>query len=194
MYQVKCDDYILYDPRYDDFKLLSAKCNLEANTVCDGALTILHTHPYYEKLKPLKSIFEFKQDGHTLFRGRMTNNSKDFHKKLEVDLEGVLAFANDTFIPPFELKENTIKWDKYTVTCGDGENIVEFFLRWVLDRHNECVPQWQQLKVGTVTVEDPNNAIVRSSKDYETTFEIIKTRLFASSLGGYLYKHTENHT
>lgn len=190
MYQVYCDQYQLYDPRHSDLCLLSAKCNLEANTVCEGSLTILHNHPYYDKLKPLRSIFEIRQDEHVLFRGRMTNNSRDFHKKLDVDLEGVLAFANDTIIPPFSLEGNAITSGNYTETCT-GDNIVEFFLGWVLDQHNARVMDWQKLKVGTVTVTDPNNALTRSSENYETTWEILKSRFFESSLGGYLYVRYE---
>lgn len=191
MYQVYCDEYPIYDPRTEDLKLLAAKCNLEANTVCEGALTILHTHPNYGKLQPLKSIFEIKQDGHTLFRGRMTNNSRDFHKKLDVDLEGVLAFTNDTVIPPFVLENKTITWGSNTETYT-GSNVVEFFLRWIIDRHNEHVEPWQQLKVGTVGVTDPNNNIGRTAESHESTWEILKTRLFESSLGGYLYVRYED--
>jgi hypothetical protein len=191
MYQVYCDEYQLYDPRSEDLKLLAARCNLEANTVCEGVLTILHTHPFFQELKPLKSVFEIRQDKHVLFRGRMTNNSRDFHKKLDVDLEGVLGFTNDTIIPPFTLEQGTL-------TCGadsetyTGDNIVEFFLGWVLDQHNKHVKDWQKLRVGTVKVADPNNNITRSSEDYESTWDILKTRFFESSLGGYLYVRYED--
>lgn len=192
MYQVYCDEYPLYDPRTDDLKLLTAKCSLEANTVCEGMLTILHTHPYYKKLEPLRSIFQIEQDGQVLFRGRMTNNSRDFHKRLDVDLEGVLACANDTIVPPFVLEQGVITWGEKSATCAEGENIVEFFLRWILDRHNEHAQPWQQLKVGTVGVEDSNNIISRSSEEYMATWEVLKTRLFESSLGGYLYVRYED--
>lgn len=190
MYQVYCDKYQLYDPRTDDLKLLSARCNLEANTVCEGALTILHTHPFYKELKPLKSVFEIRQDGHVLFRGRMTNNSRDFQKKLDVDLEGVLAFTNDTVIPPFILMGKYLT-TKYTAETYTGDNVVEFFLKWILDQHNEHVKDWQKLKMGTVTVTDSNNAISRMSESYKSTWEILKTMLFESSLGGYLYVRYE---
>lgn len=191
MYRVYCDGFLLYDPRIDDMKLLAASCNLEANTVCEGALTIMSTHPHYDKLKKLKSIFEIKQDDHVLFRGRMTNDTRDFYKKLEVDLEGVLGFTNDTIIPPFILENNTITHDGNTVDLGEG-NIVELFLGWIIAQHNEHVPEWQQFKVGTVTVTDPNNVIVRSSEGYASTWDTLKDKLFDSSLGGYLYTRYED--
>ena len=191
MYKVYCDNFPLYDPNYADLKLLSAKCTLEANTVCGGLLIISHTNPNIDKIQPLKSVFEIKQDGHTLFKGRMTNNDGEFHKTLTVDLEGVLACANDTIIPPFNLLDKTIEWDGFTETYT-GDNIVEFFLGWILDRHNENVEDWQKLKLGKVTVTDPNNTIVRSMEDYAHTWEVLKTRLFESTLGGYLYVRYED--
>lgn len=179
MYQIKCDDYVLYDPRIDDLVLLNPKCKLAVNTVGEGSFTILASHPYYDKLKKLKSIFEISQDGFVIFRGRMTNDSRDFYNKLNVDLEGVLAYTNDTVIPPFKFPDD----------CPDATtsaNIVEYFLGWILDQHNENVEDWKQLKVGTVTVSDPNNYITRSSDTYSSTWDTLKSKLFDSGLGGYL--------
>lgn len=283
MYQIKCDDHVLYDPRDDDLILLNPKCKLEANTVGEGSFTILSNHPYYKELQRLKSIFEIRQDDHIIFRGRMTNESKDFHNRLDVDLEGVLGFTNDTIILPFSHsneahmpgehtftvystcdidREDTT--DSTTITIGDEsgtyesdtsvyfhayqgggecikgnlkilytnnengivisymadgdimkdtgeivatdgtvlsgsdidkwglsiktdtENTVETFLAWVLQQHNSQVEPWQQLKLGNVKVFDPNNYITRSSEKHASTWEILKTKLFESSLGGYL--------
>lgn len=191
MYQIYCDDFPLYDPDFADLKLLSAKCTLEANTVCGGTLIISPTNPNISVIQPLKSVFKIKQGNHTLFKGRMTNNDRDFHKSLTVDLEGVLACANDTIIPPFNLLGNTIEWETFTETYT-GDNIVAFFLGWILDRHNENVEDWQKLNLGTVTVTDPNNTLVRSMDDYAHTWEVLKTRLFESTLGGYLYVRYED--
>lgn len=179
MYQIFCDDYVLYDPRIDNLILLNPKCKLEVNTVGEGSFTILTNHPYYDKLKKLTSVFEIQQDGFVIFRGRMTNDSRDFHNQLNVDLEGVLGYTNDTIISPFNFPEDF-------PDATTSVNIVEYFLQWILDQHNENVEDWQKLKVGTVTVEDPNNYITRSSENYATTWETLKTKLFDSGLGGYL--------
>lgn len=176
MYQISCDGHLIYDPRDEDLILLNPKCNLGANSVGEGSFTILSNHPKYKDLKRLKSIFEIRQDSDVIFRGRMTNDSKDFHNKMDVDLEGVLGFTNDTVIPPFEFPD------------GDPPTVgtVEEFLGWVLSIHNEQAEEWQQLKLGNVTVTDPNYYIERSSEKYTSTWEILKTRLFESSWGGYL--------
>ena len=179
MYQILCDDSILYDPRDDELILLNPKCKLEVNTVCEGSFSILPTHPYYDKLKKLKSIFEIKQNDDVIFRGRMTEDSRDFDNLLNVDLEGVLSFANDSIIPPFNFPSEFPEAEK-------AENMVEYFLNWILEQHNNQVENWQKLKLGKVTVADPNNFISRSNTDYASTWDTLKSKLFDSALGGYL--------
>lgn len=184
MYQIKCDDYILYDPRDEEFTLLNPKIKLEVNTVGEGSFAILPTHPYYDKLKRLKSVFEVSQNGQVIFRGRMTEDSKDFYKRLNVDLEGVLAYANDTIIPAFSFPE--------CCTIAEDRNVVEAFLEWIIDQHNAQASDWQKFKLGDVSVEDPNNYITRSSTTDMSTWECLKTRLFNSALGGYLIVRYES--
>lgn len=187
MYQIKCDEHLLYDPRLEQLKVLNAKCKLKVNSVCGASFTILNNHPFYGSLEKLKSVIEILQDDDVIFRGRMTDDSRDLRKKLVVDVEGVLACTNDTIIPPFNFP------DDFPDAPGEGdtENAVEYFLGWILSKHNEHVQPWQQLKLGTVTVRDPNNVIVRSSDKHLHTWEVLKSRLFESSLRGYLYVRYE---
>lgn len=179
MYKITCDGFALYDPRDEDLILLNPKCKLAVNTVGEGSFTILANHPNYGKLKKLKSIFEIQQDNAIIFRGRMTNDSRDFYNQLDVDLEGVLGFTNDSIVPPFNFP------DDFPNASG-AANVVEYFLTWVLEQHNGQVEDWQKLKLGNVTVADPNNIITRSSDSYMSTWEVLKTKLFESALGGYL--------
>lgn len=179
MYQVKCDGFILYDPRDEDLILLDPKCKLAVNTVGEGSFTILPNHPFYDKLQRLKSIIEISQDEQVIFRGRMTDDSSDFYNQLDVDLEGVLGFANDSIIPPFDFPAKFPEAESST-------NVVEYFLQWILEQHNEQVEDWQMLKLGTVTVSDPNNYLARSSTDFASTWDTLKSKLFESALGGFL--------
>lgn len=179
MYQIRCDGYILYDPREDDLRLLNPRCKLEVNTVGEGSFTIMTNHPYYDKLHQLRSVFEILQDDQIIFRGRMTNDKRDFYNRLDVDLEGILGVTNDTLIPPFNFPADFSD-------AGSAENMVRYFLEWVIAQHNSHAAEWQQLKVGTVTVADPNNYITRSSEAYLSTWDVLKTKLFESALGGYL--------
>lgn len=181
MYQILCDGYALYDPRIDEMTLLNPKCKLEVNTVGEGSFTILAQHPNYDKLKKLKSIFEIRQDDHVIFRGRMTADSLDFYNSMKVDLEGVLAFTNDSIIEPYDFPNDAVFAD-----AAASENVVAYFLGWVLDQHNAQVEDWKKLKLGTVTVSDPNNYITKSDSKYTTAWETLKSKLFNSDLGGYL--------
>lgn len=179
MYQILCDEYVLYDPRVDELMLLNPKCKLEINTVGEASFTILKEHPYYDKLKKLKSIFEIRQNDQVIFRGRMTNDSRDFYGKLAVDLEGVLGFANDSIIEPFNFPTD------FPDAATSG-NMVEYLFRWILEQHNAQVEDWKQLKPGIVTVTNSDASLVRTSSDHNTTWEILADKLFGSSLGGYL--------
>ena len=179
MYQIKCDGHVLYDPRVENLMVLNPRCKLSVNTVGEGSFTILREHPYYDKLKKLRSIFEIRQDDQVIFRGRMTNDSSDFQNKLKVDLEGVLAFTNDSIIEPFSFPGDFPEAEQ-------SANVIEYFLQWILEQHNAQVETWKQFKLGKVTVSDPNNYISRSSSSYDTTWGTLKSKLFDSNLGGYL--------
>lgn len=184
MYQIKCDEYTLYDPRHDKLKVNSPKCKLEVNTVGEASFNIYSNHPYYDKLQKMRSIFEILEDGQTIFRGRMTTDSKDFENVKAVDLEGVGAFFNDSIVRPFIFPEDFLDEADYTAAATSG-NVVEYFLKWLVDNHNSQVEDFQKFKLGNVTVTDSTNYISRSSADYSKTWEIMKSKLFDSGLGGY---------
>lgn len=183
-YQIKCDEYVLYDHRDEELMVLEPTVKLGINTIGEASFNILKTHKFYGKLHNLKSVIEVKKDNFVLFRGRITNHSRDFNNMKRVDIEGALGYANDTLIPPFTFPDD--------FTLSEGDNPVEVLLNWVIDQHNAQVENFQKFKLGTVTVTDPNDVIVRSAEHYESTWEILRTRFFESSLGGYLCARYES--
>ena len=185
MYQIKCDDYILYDPRDEDLIVNNAKCKLEVNTVGEASFTMYASHPYYSKLKKLRSVFEILQDGQAIFRGRMTEDSKDFDNIKVVDLEGCMAYFNDSIIRPFVFPDD-FESDSAYKTAAETGNVIEYFLTWIIQQHNSQVQEFQRFKIGNVTVSDPNNYLARESAGLPKTWEVLKTKLFDSGLGGYL--------
>jgi hypothetical protein len=185
MYQIKCDKYILYDPRDEDLIVNNAKCKLEVNTVGEASFTMYASHPYYSKLRKLRSVFEILQDGQTIFRGRMTEDTKDFDNIKVVDLEGALAYFNDSIIRPFVFPDDFENDAAYKSAVATG-NVIEYFLGWLIQQHNSQVQEFQRFKLGNVTVTDPNNYLSRSSTGLPKTWEVLKTKLFNSDLGGYL--------
>lgn len=185
MYQIKCDGNVLYDPRDEDLIVQNPRCKLKVNTVGEASFTIFANHPHYGKLQKLKSIFEILQDNETIFRGRMTEDSNDFNNTKAIDLEGAMAYFNDSTVRPFKYPEDFMSDSGYLAAVRSG-NVVEYFLKWLIEQHNARVKDFQKFKLGTVTVSDPNNYITRSSEDYASTWETLKDKLFDSALGGYL--------
>ena len=182
MYQILCDGFVLYDTRDDSLIVSNPKCKLEVNTVGEASFSIYSNHPYYSMLQKLRSVFEIKQDNDVIFRGRMTDDSKDFYNMKTVDIEGAMAYFNDSVIRPFSFPEDFLEDADYNAS----ENKVEFFLNWLITQHNSQVQDFQRFKLGDVTVADVNNYIIRSNESYANTWETLKSKLFDSELGGYL--------
>ena len=112
------------DLRDEKLIVLNPKCKLKVNTVGEASFTIHKRHPYYGQLKKLKSIFEIADEIGVIFRGRMTNDSLDFHNGKAVDLEGAMAFLNDSYIEPFKFPEDFLEDNNY----NSSSNVIEFFL------------------------------------------------------------------
>ena len=184
-YQIKCDEFPILDMRDEDLIVTSPKVTLEANTIGSASFTIYQEHPYYDDMKKLKSIFEVSDETGVIFRGIMPEDALDFENRKKVNLDGLMTFFNGSIVRPFNFPEDFIEDADYIAAAESG-NVVEFFLKWLIDNHNNQCQSWQHFKLGDVTVVDPNNYINRSSKDYTTTWDAIKSKLFNSTLGGYL--------
>ena len=185
MYKVKCDGYPLLDLRDERFVLVNPKVKVETNTIGEGSFTIHKNHPYYGKLQKLKSDFEVADEIGVIFRGRMTENTRDFANGKMVDLEGAMGFFNDSIVPSFNFPEDFLENTDYIAESTSG-NVVRFFMKWLIDNHNGQVQDFQKFKLGNVTVSDPNNYITRSSSEIQNTWEILKSKLFDSDIGGNL--------
>lgn len=185
IYQIKCDGYVLYDPRDEELIVQNPKCKLSVNTTGEASFSIYATHPFYGHLQKMKSVFEILQDGDVIFRGRMTNDTLDFNNMKQVDIEGAMAYFNDSVVRPFAFPDDFLSNSDY-IAAADSGNVIEFFLGWLIDNHNSQVKDFQKFKLGNVTVSDQNNYIVRSNEDYASTWDTLKTRLFESTHKGYL--------
>lgn len=170
MYTVYCDDFILYDPRMEELTILSPSLSLELNKTGSFSFSIYPDHPYYSQIEQLKSIIQVKKDGSTLFRGRVITDKTGWYNQRDITCEGELAFLLDSRVRPFAF------------TGGPSELFTQ-----LIQQHNAAMenePE-KQFKVGTVTVTDPNDYINRSNTTYETTWDVLNTRLL-DTLGGYL--------
>lgn len=185
MYQIRCDNNILYDVRDESLKLINPKVNLEVNTVGSATFTIYNDHPCYGLMTKLKSVFEISDEIGVIFRGRQTSDTLDFYKGKAVVLEGAMAFFNDSIVRPFKFPEDYDGDSEYQAAATSG-NVVQFFLKKIIENHNSQTKEFQHFKLGNVTVTDSNNYITRSSEGYNKSWDVLKNSLFESSLGGYM--------
>ena len=187
MYQLKYKNYILYDPRLADEKLIvrDPSVKLAVSKAGDMSLTVDAEHPYLSNLRRMSGLVELLDGTFPIYRGRITSDIKDFYGAHKIETEGIMAVLNDSIIPPFNFPEDFTEDASYKAAAASG-NVVEFFFRWILSQHNAQVTAEQQIKPGVVTVSDPNNYIARSSEEYATAMTTISDKLFKSSLGGNL--------
>lgn len=185
MYHITCDGHPLLDLRDPDFILEAPRIKTEVNTVGEGSFTIYAGHPNYDKLKHLSAIFEVADENGVIFRGRMTEDTEDFYNRKAVDLEGAMAFFNDSVVREYTFPDDFEENADYLAEKNGG-NVVRFYLNWLIQNHNAQVEPWQRFKLGNVTVTSPTNNIERASSDLPSTWNEIKSKLFESSLGGFL--------
>ena len=187
MYQLKYKNYILYDPRLADEKLIvrDPSVKLAVSKAGEMSFTVDAEHPYLSNLRRMSGLVELLDGTFPIYRGRITSDIKDFYGAHKIETEGIMAVLNDSIIPPFNFPGDFEGDTAYKAAAASG-NVVEFFFRWILSQHNAQVTAEQQIKPGVVTVSDPNNYITHSSDEYATAMSTISDKLLKSSLGGNL--------
>lgn len=193
MYQLKYKNYILYDPRLADEKLIvrDPSVKLAVSKAGEMSFTVDAEHPYLSNLRRMSGLVELLDGTSPIYRGRITSDIKDFYGAHKIETEGIMAALNDSIIPPFNFPKDFAEDASYKAAAASG-NVVDFFFRWILAQHNSQVSTEQQIKPGVVTVSDPNNYITRGSEEYATAMTTISDKLFKSSLGGNLLIRYEN--
>lgn len=187
MYQLKYQNYILYDPRLADEKLIvrDPSVKLAVSKAGEMSFTVDADHPYLSNLRRMSGLVELLDGTFPIYRGRITSDIKDFYGAHKIATEGIMAALNDSIIPPFNFPKDFENDTAYKAAAASG-NVVDFFFRWILRQHNSQVSAEQQIRPGVCTVTDPNNYITRSSKEYATAMSTISDKLIKSALGGYL--------
>lgn len=179
MYRVYCDSYLIFDTRKsENLKILNPKVSLELNKTGSFTFTIYPSHPHYDKLKKLKSIITVYQNDYLLFRGRILNDEQGFYNEKQVTCEGELAFLVDSIQRPYDFM------------TGDLHTTVSELFTFFINNHNSQVEPEHQFKVGSITVTDPNDYIVRSDSTYLNTWNSIQKKLI-EGYGGYLWVRHE---
>lgn len=166
---IKNGDRQIYHPQNPNLQLISPKLTLEDNAAGSLTFKIYNTNMNYDTIRKLKPVIAVVRNGETIFKGRVISDKKDFYNGKSVEVEGKLAFFNDSYMEPFS----------FTGSPAD-------LFKMIVENHNSQVLEWQQFKVGIVTVTDPNDYIVRSSENVLNTWSALKEKCFQSSLGGHI--------
>lgn len=188
MYQLYFEDYPLYDPRLEELTLRDAAVHLAVDEAGSMSFTIDCGHPCADRLTRLRGRLELRSDGVPIFRGRILSDTRGFDLERTIEAEGQLACLNDSIVPPFDFPGDYEGDPDYAA----AENVVAFWLGKLLENHNAQVTPEQQIRLGEVTVSDPNNYIARSSSDYASTWATITGKLTGSALGGHLLVRYES--
>lgn len=166
---IKNGDRQIYHPKNPNLQLISPKLTLEDNAAGSLTFKIYNSNMNYGTIRKLKPVIAVVRNGETIFKGRVISDKKDFYNGKSVEAEGKLAFFNDSYMEPFSFKGSP----------------AELF-KMIVENHNSQVMEWQQFKVGIVTVTDPNDYIVRSSENILNSWDALKDKCFKSSLGGHI--------
>jgi hypothetical protein len=168
MYKIKCEDLTLYNPLKKDLVVGDPTLNLEVNKAGSLTFSIYPTHTYYNSIRKMKSVISVYQDNRILFKGRVYSDVVNLLKVKKVEVEGLLAYFNDSIVRP------------YTFTGSVPE-----YLTFLITQHNDQVAEDQKFKIGNITVTDPNNYITRANSGTPRTWEEIEEKLI-KLLGGYI--------
>lgn len=169
MYKIFVNDTLIYDSTLEDYKITKGVITKELNKSGSFVFTVYSDHPYYDRIQKMKSIVTVVKGDELIFRGRVINEVIGFYKDKTFTCEGELGFLLDSIIRPFSF-------------TGTPEELLRLFIQ----EHNAQVDESKRFEVGTVTVTDPNDYIVRSNSEYHTTSENLQNRLL-DPLGGYLF-------
>ncbi len=170
MYKIYADDTLIYDSTIEDYKIGKGVVTLETNKSGSFVFSLYPDHFYYDKFVRLKTVIKVLRDEKIVFRGRILNDVTDYFNNKVITCEGELGFLQDSIIRPYDFS-------------GTPEALFKKFIT----EYNAQVDDFKKFKIGTVTVVDPNDKIVRSNSTYENALSNLNSRLLNGSLGGYFY-------
>lgn len=169
MYMILADDRVLWDPilSSEGYSIISPCLRVGVNKAGSLSFTMPPSHPLYSSIQKMKTIIRVELDGEEIWSGRVEEDEKDFYNRKEIYCAGRLSFLLDSVIRPYSY---------------DG-GVYDYFKKF-LDVHNSEVDSFKQFKIGNVTVQDPNDYIVRANNNYQTVYKEMEEKLL-DLLGGY---------
>ena len=93
---------MIYDPRNPHLKLVNPVLRLEDNAAGSLTFKVYNTNLNYGTIKKLFPIISVTRDEKIIFKGRVVTDRKDFYNGKTIEVEGKMAFFNDSYLEPFE--------------------------------------------------------------------------------------------
>lgn len=168
MYRIYKGNIPIYDLRDDELIVVNPNLDLEVNKLGSLSFNIYPSHPYFDVLTKRSTVLSVYKDDKIIYKGYIISDEQGLYNDKKIECEGVLGYLNDSMVRPYTFS-------------GTPEQ----HFKNLLNGHNSQVAEHQQLKIGTITVTDPNDYIVRSSVNYASTWDILNEDLI-NKLGGYL--------
>lgn len=175
MYQIYADNYLIYSPDMVDngYFVTEPTCEKEVNKSGSCQFNIYKQNPYYDAIKPLKTIISVRDNNREIWRGRVLNADINFDNRKAVYCEGTLSFLVDSIIRPYDRNCN-----------------MEDQFRYLIAQHNSQVESFKQFTVKNITVDDPYGSKQWKTDSYNKTKDAIDSIL--DIYGGYIVVSYEN--
>ncbi len=154
-----------------EFACVRAVLTQELNKAGSLTLAIPSQNLAYNSIHPMQSVIKVYQDGERIFKGRALDLKESYYKIFTC--EGCRNYLLDSVLRP------------YRVTTSVTNSMVFY-----LNQHNSQVEAEKQFRLGSVTVRDSNDYIVRSNSNYSYTLSELDDK-FVNNLGGYLMPRVE---
>lgn len=184
--------YPVLRPVDNVYKISSGSYHRETNGAGKLTFAVRFHHPSLLFFRRYEGIVSLYDDWLLLFRARIVDIKTDHFGSCYVECEGVLAFLNDTIVPPYTFNEHS---SIHPIADTGISCRYPLFIEELIGMHNAMSPQSHQFAF----IDETGGAysdlkFTTSSQSYDTAWTNILTKGL-NNIGGYLevrYTDIEN--
>ena len=131
----------IYDPGdiTETKKLIGPTLTREVGKAGSLEFTLPLGNVAHSALQKLMTVVEVQQDDKQIWQGRVMSHEQDFQMRQKIYCEGELTYLNDSFIPPYTIKNLSFSQ----------------LLEWVCANHNQQVDVYKAFTPGKVQADTP---------------------------------------
>lgn len=138
------DEVCLYDTRCPNDKnaIIDPVVDLQDSSAGSFSFSMPVSNDFYGRLQKMKTIVRVERDdGKTIFEGRILSDESDFNNNIDYTCEGAMAYLNDVIQPQKDYRK---------ITIPD-------YINALLENHNRNLSDsYMKFKAGTITVVPPS--------------------------------------